>query len=185
MRAAEQNLDAFRAAVDESISANVKYGLHGTALQQLLAQPRALQRTPGWVEPEKMGKTEDNVSLLLKPLSELFFEREQRTESTVDRTSTAVAASSKVKTRGTPAPGSTEANGNAAPAPPPPAVDIQPTFHLDARALKAFRTLFYAPSIDATPGVVAWTDFLHAMVSTGFVPEKLYGSVAVSADKVG
>ena len=27
------------------------------------------------------------------------------------------------------------------------------------------------------PGEVSWTDFLHALVSTGFKPEKLYGSV--------
>jgi hypothetical protein len=53
----------------------------------------------------------------------------------------------------------------------------QPTFAVNARALKAFKTIFFTPSISATPGEVPWTDFLHAMASVGFAPEKLYGSV--------
>jgi hypothetical protein len=40
-----------------------------------------------------------------------------------------------------------------------------------------FKTLFFTPSVTSTPGEVAWSDFLYAMVSMGFVPEKLYGSV--------
>ena len=55
--------------------------------------------------------------------------------------------------------------------------DPQPTFAVDARALKVFRTLFFVPSATATPGEVAWTDFVHALASTGFGAEKLYGSV--------
>ena len=35
----------------------------------------------------------------------------------------------------------------------------------------------FTPSLTATPGEIPWPDFLHAMVSTGFRPEKLYGSV--------
>ena len=55
-------------------------------------------------------------------------------------------------------------------------LDPQPHFELDQRALKVFKTLFHQQSVSATPGEVAWKDFLHAMVSTGFIPEKLYGS---------
>ena len=63
-------------------------------------------------------------------------------------------------------------------APPPSSLpDEQPVFEVDARALKVFRTLFYIPSQNSTPGEVPWTDFLHAMISVGFLPEKLYGSV--------
>ena len=40
-----------------------------------------------------------------------------------------------------------------------------------------FKTLFFSPSTTSTPGEVAWSDFLYAMVAVGFVPEKLYGSV--------
>jgi hypothetical protein len=50
-------------------------------------------------------------------------------------------------------------------------------FAVDARALKVFKTVFFTPSITATPGEIKWPDFLHAMASVGFVPEKLYGSV--------
>lgn len=46
-----------------------------------------------------------------------------------------------------------------------------------ARVLKVFKTLFYSPSVTSTPGEVARKDFLYAMLSIGFVPGKLYGSV--------
>ncbi|PYI03682.1 hypothetical protein BO78DRAFT_463113 [Aspergillus sclerotiicarbonarius CBS 121057] len=55
--------------------------------------------------------------------------------------------------------------------------DVQPTFTVDRRAYKVFTTLFYVPSRTSQPGEVPWTDFLHAMASTGFSMEKLYGSV--------
>jgi hypothetical protein len=55
--------------------------------------------------------------------------------------------------------------------------DKQPTFSVDSRALKVFRTLFFHPAITSTPGEVSWNDFLHAMTSTGFRAEKLYGSI--------
>lgn len=173
MRSAEQNLDAFWAAVDKNVNRNAKHGLDGTALQKLLAQPRSLQRTPEWVEPKK-EETSVDVRILEKPLSELYFELEHRTEQTVDRSRRDAPTTTKVKTRGTPATGF---QGPHDEAPPAAQSDLQLTFYLDARALKVFRTLFYTPSLDATPGVLAWTDFLHAMVATGFVPEKLYGSV--------
>jgi hypothetical protein len=48
---------------------------------------------------------------------------------------------------------------------------------VDARALKVFKTIFFAPSITATPGEIKWPDFLHAMTSVNLTPEKLYGSV--------
>lgn len=177
MRAAEQNLDAFWAAVDENVNRNAKYGLEGTALQTLLSKPRALQRTPMWVEPKREPKRQVDVQVLEKPLSELYFELEHRTERTIDRQRKNGPAHNKVKTRGTPTPALSETNDSALGSPNDSSADAQPTFYLDARALKVFRTLFYTPSLDATPGVVAWTDFLHAIVSTGFVPEKLYGSV--------
>jgi len=52
-----------------------------------------------------------------------------------------------------------------------------PKFEVDARALKVFKTIFFTPSISATPGEIKWPDFLHAMTSVGFAPEKLYGCV--------
>jgi hypothetical protein len=51
------------------------------------------------------------------------------------------------------------------------------TFTVDKRAKKTFSALFYTPSLNDTPGDTTWTDFLHAMLSIGFVVEKLYASI--------
>lgn len=56
-------------------------------------------------------------------------------------------------------------------------IDPEPTIVVDKRALKASNTLFFRPSRTAQPGEVPWNDFLHAMKSSGFSCEKLYGSV--------
>lgn len=51
LRAAEANLDLFWGRIDGLVNAKTN-NLRGTRLGQLLSQPRALQRTPEWVEPE-------------------------------------------------------------------------------------------------------------------------------------
>ena len=38
-------------------------------------------------------------------------------------------------------------------------------------------TVFFVPSTADQQGEIVWKDFLQAMVATGFVPDKLYGSV--------
>ncbi|KAF4499630.1 hypothetical protein FAGAP_4180 [Fusarium agapanthi] len=53
----------------------------------------------------------------------------------------------------------------------------QPTFAVDAKALKVFRTLFFDPEVTSTPGLIPWNDLLYAMAATGLKIEKLYGSV--------
>lgn len=58
----------------------------------------------------------------------------------------------------------------------PVPTDVQPTFVVDARAHKVFRTLFSNPETTSSPGEIKWTDFLHAMTSVGFMAEKLYDS---------
>ena len=179
MREAEKNLDAFWAAVDGNMRKRAGHKLDGTALKNLLAQSKILQRTPEWVELDKKRENQESergVELLCKPLSELYFDLEHRTERTIDRSRAAEISAVKNKTRGTPRLDSTKVES------PDDAYlvsqqDVQPTFSVDARALKTFRTLFHTPSVSATPGEVPWTDFLHAMVSVGLVPEKLYGSV--------
>ena len=55
--------------------------------------------------------------------------------------------------------------------------DVQPKFAVGKRALKVFNTLFHTPTVADHAGELPWTDFLHAMASTGFSIEKLYGSV--------
>ncbi|KAK4499316.1 hypothetical protein PRZ48_009829 [Zasmidium cellare] len=174
MRLAEQNLDAFWQKVDELLHRNARE-LKGTYLRDLLRQPRGLQRTPEWIEPSAGGANKDKtMEMLTKPLSEVYFDLERRTERTTDKSSVARQAKTKTKTRGLPAPASTD---DAPPAEAAPPVDTQPVFHVDARALKVFRTLFYTPSATSTPGEVKWDDFLWAMTSTSFRLEKLYGSV--------
>ncbi|KAL0256081.1 hypothetical protein SLS55_008473 [Diplodia seriata] len=175
MRRAEQNLDLFWSKVDEHMLEK-KRSLDNTAVRQLLSQPRILQRTPEWVEPAKAPTAPSgDVHTLCKPLSELYFDLEQRTERTIDR-SGASAPKSKGKTKGT---AQTSDESGTPPAEPLERhrPDKQPVFVVDKRAQKVFSTLFYTPSASSLPGEVTWTDFLHAMSSTGFTPEKLYGSV--------
>ncbi|KAK3048401.1 hypothetical protein LTR09_010232 [Extremus antarcticus] len=177
MRSAEKQLDAFWFAIDQNLQTTAGSRIDGTTLRKLLAQPRTLQRTPEWAEPDR-GKdkkdTDQAVESLRKPLSELYFDLERCTERTIHRAEGNKTEAKKKKTRGVPNPA---ANGDAAPLAQDITNDIQPNFKVDARALRVFRTLFYTPSANATPGEVPWTDFLHAMVATGFAPEKMYGSV--------
>ena len=179
MRTAEANLDEFWAAVDHTLHKRIGSRLRDTALRKLLSQPRILQRTQPWVEPknDQSGvKSQPDTEPLLKPLSELYLNLYRKREVTTGHqiSKENVSRSSMAKTRGTPSSAAksdqTDVSRSALP-------DAQPTFAIDARALKVFRTLFYTPSVSATPGEVAWTDFLHAMHSTRLVPEKLYGSV--------
>ena len=173
MRRSEANLDAFWSAVDTRMSKEAG-DITGTAVKSLLNQSRILQRTPQWSEPDKsVSKSSDNdVKSLLMPLSELYFQLESQTSRTLTGVSEE-APTSKIKTRGTAS--TAKANPTAEPRLIPN--EPQPTFAVDNRALKVFRTLFFTPSVTAMPGEVAWTDFVHAMASTGFAAEKLYGSV--------
>ena len=171
MRFAECNLDAFWSAADRSLRTHVGDKLKGTALWQFLSQPRVPQRTPEWAEPDM--KTGQNIEVIAKPLSELYLDLELRTERTLDHSSRAIKPIAKPKTKGV----STFFHPETGVVPVADRQDAQPIFFVDRRALKVFRTLFYTPSLTATPGEIHWTDFLHAMVSTGFEPEKLYGSV--------
>jgi len=178
MRAAERNLDDFWVAVDHNMTLICGSLLDGTAIKKLLSQPRALRRTQKWIDqPQALEASRPNghVAPLLKPLSELYFDLEYRTSHTVDASPKQVPII-KEKTRGN-ARSQGQDEGMPAAVSPSNSLDARRTFHVDARALKVFRTLFYIPSQHSTPGEIAWTDFLHAMVTVGFTPEKLYGSV--------
>lgn len=176
LRESEARLDAFWVSVDELVRANAG-NLEGLAVRRLLSQPRILQRTPEWIEPVRDSKriktaktTDQDVEHLYKPLSALYFG-----VSNPEGPDTP-SAKTKTKTRGT---AEVSLTATAADDPPedPSALDSQPTIAVNARALKVFRTLFFNPSPTATPGEIAWNDFLHALTSAGFAAEKLYGSV--------
>ncbi|KAH7230238.1 hypothetical protein BKA59DRAFT_478182 [Fusarium tricinctum] len=180
LRQAEANLDMFWAKVDDVTKARVM-DFEGTALYRLLSQPRILRRTAQWVEPAKKSERvepslEKDIWALNQPMSNLFLGQSEKMGQ--DPSSRSVQSKTKVKTKGK----ASQVPSDAVDAQPANAtniesVDNQPTFAVDARVLKVFRTLFFNPEVTSTPGSVPWHDFLYSMASTGFRIEKLYGSV--------
>lgn len=179
MRQAEANLDAFWDSVDQLMK---KKGtsIEGTAVKKLLTLGRELQRTPEWVPPPKaeagtLNQTvsqEDVDQVLTRPFSALYFGFAAGSGPSLATR----PAKNKFKTRGT-ANKTTQEDGDVDEATEPNKHDAQPKFTVDGRAFKVFRTLFHNPRVTSTPGEVPWADFPHAMASTGFAAEKLYGSV--------
>ncbi|OBS25860.1 hypothetical protein FPOA_06394 [Fusarium poae] len=154
LRRTEANLDAVWAEIDRLTNITKFQDL---ALYRLLSQPRSLRRTAEWVEPEET-------------------KNKGQQPSTNDDLWTTKKSKEKTKTKGEPSK-TQNSDTPAVEVPEPEPVDKQPTFQVDARALKVFRTLFFNPEVTSSPGEIAWNDFLHAMGSTGFRIEKLYGSV--------
>ncbi|KAK3956136.1 hypothetical protein QBC32DRAFT_164917 [Pseudoneurospora amorphoporcata] len=176
LRFAESNLDRFWNGVDRIMYKNAN-NLENTFVRTLLTQSRSLQRTPEWVEPpaptadDKGAKPAiASVDDLIIPFSSFFFGLK------ASESEPAPSPKIKVKTRGTTG---SPSEPTVTEKPPTPDVteDKQPTFAVDARSIKVFRTLFYNPNITSSPGEIPWNEFLHAMTSTGFMAEKLYGSV--------
>lgn len=183
LRQAEKNLDEVWSAVDRIVYAKCG-SLQGTAIHRLLSQPhRTLQRTPEWVDPPSSGAKQTrepvldpSLASLYKPLSTIYIGELGPASSAPKVSST--QSKTKTKTR------AHASSNDAVEEEPTPAVtlDLQqpeiPSIPVDALALKVFRTIFFNPAVTSSPGEVSWTDFLHAMTSTGlFAAEKLYGSV--------
>ncbi|KAI0862183.1 hypothetical protein F4860DRAFT_473804 [Xylaria cubensis] len=178
LRRSEAKLDAFWNAVDDMLYQKAG-SLNDTAYKQVLSQPRYLQRTPEWVEPaakKEETQQQNDESYNYVPFSSRLF---QETEPALSARAEALAlgaGKTKVKRRGIPGAESTSEN-DTVPPPPGSLADFQPTFKVDARALKVFRIVFFDPAADTPAGEVTWRDFLHAMDSAGFTAQKLYGSV--------
>ncbi len=178
LRQAEANLDTFWEKFDKCLDGRTE-DLGRTALGGLLSQSRTLQRTPEWVAPAvpergKMPKPEPVLSVddaVYRPLSTIHF------ASDATASGTAAQPKQKVKTRGAANPASPKEQQQLADAVTSLTLDQRPRFSVDARALRVFRMLFFQAAVTSTPGEVSWNDFLHAMTSTGFRAEKLYGSV--------
>jgi hypothetical protein len=176
LRAAESKLDTFWDRVDTAVLKALG-PVKRTAIHRFLTQPRSVQRTPAWVPP-KANKPASGPQILTTPFAELELNRRHLTEkpTTKEDDTRKLKNKTKTKTRG-------------AAAQVKPQVDVQPAateydlpdnrpaLAVDARSLKVLKTIFFTPSISATPGEIKWIDFLHAMVSVGFAPEQLYGSV--------
>ncbi|KAI1364590.1 hypothetical protein F5Y08DRAFT_328581 [Xylaria arbuscula] len=180
LRASEANLDWFWNAVDDMLCKKAG-DLSNTTYRRVLSQPRYLQRTPKWVEPAAKKEVDANrpqnsgsYEYLLSH-SRLFQGADTALSARVEALALG-AGKTKVKRRGVPGDEPVGAE-DALPSPPGNLEDHQPTFKVDSRALKVFRTVFFDPAANTTAGEVAWRDFLHAMDSTGFAAEKLYGSV--------
>ena len=176
LRQAEANLDDFWRKVDQLMHEEAA-SLDSTAVHRLLSRFCILQRTPQWAEPSSRKCTQTasdpELKFLTEPLSALYFDAEQSISRTVVDAAIIQPPETKAKTRGIAGPSSAADNAESV----THTDDAQTTFPVDARALKVFRTLFFDPSVTSTPGTVSWNDFLHAMTSTGFLAEKLYGSV--------
>jgi hypothetical protein len=113
--------------------------------------------------------------VVYKPLSTVYFGLEL--SPAPQAASLPSGRGRKTKTRGTPRPPAV----NNTPLTPTPTTTSPPapapsSISVDARALKVFRVLFHNLDVTSTPGEVSWTDFLHAMASTGFEAQKLCGS---------
>ena len=188
MRSAEENLDKLWCRFDQDLMAKERqvwdaYGfldpefkpLTSIFARRALTQDRTLQRTAAWTEP-KAGTSQTSVTELYVLSSQLFLVDARSDEQTL-RKNLSHQAKIKIKTK-THKPGNlTIAVPEAGPSTTADGSEARPKLPLNARALKVFKTLFFTPSVTSTPGEVAWSDFLYAMVSVGFVPEKLYGSV--------
>ncbi|KAI9663741.1 MAG: hypothetical protein M1821_007231 [Bathelium mastoideum] len=173
MRVAEGNLDSFWHELDGKL----RNAYASSPRVKILLSERILERTPQWVEPDTrpavIQPANARVEYLVNPLSRFHFDSKHDVE--IGR-NYQQPAKTKIKTRGA---ASTDTSSNKV----SPMVasetpsDQQPRFAVDKRAMKVFATIFYRPSASSQPGEIPWHDFVHALCSTGFLAEKLYGSV--------
>lgn len=173
MRKAENNLDFFWRVFDGTTRLNIQ----GTAVDKMLAEPRELYRTPAWVEPTVTPQPPGCA--VSKPPINFHSDLQERTEKTLLKESPVSTSKPKQKTRGAVIPKDEELHRNieaeeglqAGP------TTKKPNFRVDKHALMVFQTIFFTKSVHATPGEVAWRDFLHAMDAIGFASQKLAGSI--------
>ncbi|KAK5653650.1 hypothetical protein OQA88_8680 [Cercophora sp. LCS_1] len=163
-RTAEANLDALWRGIDQIFDATTKSHEYA-CVRKLLAEDRALRRTPEW--PVTAA---DDVEMLLKPMSTLYF-GSPKAEGSVEAVP---APKAKTKTKGI-------AREESLPTAPlqdeAPQEEKLEQIGVDARSRKVFQTLFFNPGVTPSLGEISWHDFVHAMTSTGlFAAEKLYGS---------
>lgn len=176
MQKAERNLDAFWKAADRLLD---KTGIYKEPVFVSFLTKATMYRTPDWVNPREPQKQPSALERETDiPISELHFDLERKTQSTLGQQQTATQPPSKIKSRGTPAEmTTTDRPSNNNEQEPITAPDHQPTFSLNKRAYKVFSSLFYQPNQNSPPGELPWKDFIYAMGLTGFNVQKLYGSV--------
>lgn len=168
MRKAEGNLDAFWKAAD--LHYQKRGGRPRINTRLSILESRQLERTPEWIEPIKPTKStvsKTNEQKTADSFSHLSISQpESPFEAPIEKV--------KAKTRGDALPQDESNDLDNLPEEPS---DTQPTFQVNNRAFKVFKTLFHSPFQSDLPGETPWTDFLYAMAATGFIPEKLYGTL--------
>lgn len=174
MRQAENRLDAFWNTVDQHFVNNAG----GWSLSQALPEEhRELYRTPAWVEVvEEPGTASgsDHPALSDWSARPISLVTEHESHSPAPDPST-LPLRTKIKTRGVSRSQLAQTDPEQQSEHTEP--DTQRRIVVGKRAFKVFSTLFYLPSQSDQPGEIPWLDFVQAMSSTGFVPEKLGGSV--------
>lgn len=194
---AEFHLDQFWSEVDKHF-ASQSATLPDKMMRLLLSGNRSLQRTSEWAEPTddkpngkmngrsngksrgkingksnqnlqdkpngKSASTHQHLEASDMPLSSTYLQlrgSHKRQSSVQEATSATKEPKDSNKPAGTAATTTLEKS----------------TLAVDKRAKKTFSVLFFVPSLNDTPGDTTWTDFVHAMLSVGFVVEKLYASI--------
>lgn len=179
LRRAESKLDGFWALFDEHMFRDTG-NIEATALYQLLSQPRALHRTPEWIELPSTEKSTPSSrplpGIVTKPFS-AFYVSQPGNGLDQPRGCISLAQKPKVKTRK--AASDNVPENDIRDHLPEPAAHMAPPSQIQVgrRTYHVFCTLFFNPAATSTPAEIPWIDFLRAMVAVGFSAEKLYGSV--------
>lgn len=169
MRLAEEKLDQFWTTIDGKYKSKVGKSIDELA-EGFLSEKRDLQRTPEWVEPNPKPKKAGPKSV--QAVDDSFSTLGLSSTGSISQEKSTMPKP-KIKTKGVA--GTSEATATQ-PGQPSQA-DIQPILPVDRRAHKVFKTLFFTPNLTDLPGEIPLVDFLHALASTGFQPQKLYASV--------
>ncbi|KAM0283772.1 hypothetical protein ACHAQH_002362 [Verticillium albo-atrum] len=160
MRSAEASLDAFWSSFLQTYQHTLSPRIRDILIH------RERQRTKPWAEPLTKGASAKGKDAQLAASVGGLHIKEQQVSPTPAKT--------KNKTRGTAAPEKTDVQ----PAAPAARNDAaQSKIQVDKRALKVFNALFFSSDPNQQASETNWGDFLYAMTKTGFLAEKIYGSV--------
>jgi hypothetical protein len=134
---AEANLDSFWKAVDQHYKTKAIGKSQQDLVAHLLRSDRAVQRTPEWIETEKIKLPQEENHYVYEPFSTVFHDPTKQVTGTFDRASPFHKAP-KAKTHDSAAP-----NGETQPDILHETDGVAAVFSIDKRAHKVFRTLFH------------------------------------------